>query len=62
MFEALTRGFSRFSDVLSQSHLSSSSLLADVLKKLMLMDMVAKEAPINDANNKRKTGYYISDN
>jgi len=62
VFEALTRGFSRFSDVLSQSHLSSSSLLADVLKKLMLMDMVEKEAPINDANNKRKTGYYISDN
>ena len=61
-FEALTSGGSRFSDVLSQSHLSSSSLLADVLKKLMLMDMVEKEAPINDANNKRKTGYYISDN
>ncbi|MBR3457850.1 MAG: ATP-binding protein, partial [Selenomonadaceae bacterium] len=55
------RGFSRFSDILSQSHLSGSPLLADVLKKLMLMDMVYKEAPINDANNKRKTGYYMSD-
>ncbi|SEH25720.1 ATP-binding protein [Selenomonas sp. KH1T6] len=62
VFEALTRGFSKFSDILSQSHLSSSALLSDVLKKLMLMDMVDKEAPINDANNKKKAGYFISDN
>lgn len=62
VFEALTRGFSRYSDILSQSHISSSPTLAKVLEKLMLMDMVEKEAPINDANNKKKTGYYISDN
>ena len=62
VFEALAGGFSRFSDILSQSHLSSSALLSDVLKKLMLMDMVDKEAPINDAGNKKKAGYYISDN
>ena len=62
VFEALTRGFSRFSDILSQSHINSSPTLAKVLEKLMLMDMVEKEAPINDARNKKKTGYYISDN
>ena len=62
VFEALAGGFSRFSDILSQSHITSSPALAKVLEKLMLMDMVGKEAPINDASNKKKTGYYISDN
>ncbi len=62
VFEALARGFSRFSDILSQSHVSSSPTLADVLEKLMKMEVVEKKAPINDENNKKKAGYYICDN
>ena len=62
VFEALTRGFTRFSDILSQSHITNSPTLSKVLEKLINMDMVEKEAPINDSNNKKKTGYYISDN
>lgn len=61
VFEALARGFSRFSDILSQSHVSSSPTLADVLDKLIRMGLVRKEAPINDENNRRKAGYYIAD-
>lgn len=62
VFEALAKGFSRYSDLLSQSHVSSSPTLADVLEKLIRMDIVKREAPINDEQNKRKTGYYITDN
>ena len=62
VFDALSRGFSRFSDILSQSHVSSAPTLADVLEKLMKMELVRKEAPINDENNRRKSGYYINDN
>lgn len=62
VFEALAKGYSRFSDILSQSHVSSSPALADVLEKLIRMEVVQKEAPINYENNKRKTGYYITDN
>jgi hypothetical protein len=62
VFEALARGFSRFSDILSQSHVSSSPTLADVLDKLMKMEVVEKKAPINDEDNKKKAGYYICDN
>ena len=62
VFEALAWGFSRFSDILSQSHVSSSPTLADVLDKLIKMDIVEKKAPINDENNKKKAGYYICDN
>ena len=62
VFEALARGFTRFSDILSQSHVSSSPTLSDVLEKLLQMEVVEKKAPINDENNKKKAGYYICDN
>ncbi len=62
VFEALAKGYTRFSDVLSQSHVSSSPTLVDVLDKLIRMDVVSKTSPINDPNNKRKCGYFISDN
>ena len=61
VFETLARGVSRFSDILSQSHVSSSPTLVDVLDKLIRMGLVRKEAPINDENNRRKAGYYVAD-
>lgn len=61
VFDALARGYSRYSDILSQSHVSSSPSLADILEKLIRMGLVKKEAPINDENNRRKSGYYIED-
>ena len=62
VFEALARGFSRFKDILDQSNVSSSPTLVDVLGKLMKMEVVKKETPINDEQNKKKAGYFISDN
>ena len=62
VFEALSRGLSRYSDILSQSHVSSGPTLVDVLDKLIRMEVVTKTAPINDSNNRKKVGYYISDN
>ena len=62
VFEALARGFSRYNDILSQSHVSSGPTLVDVLDKLIKMEVVKKEAPLNDENNRKKAGYYISDN
>lgn len=62
VFEALSRGFSKYSDILSQSHVSSGPTLADVLAKLISMEVVAKTAPINDSANKKKIAYYICDN
>ncbi|MCR5101521.1 MAG: ATP-binding protein, partial [Butyrivibrio sp.] len=62
VFEALARGFSKYSDILSQSHVSSGPTLVDVLEKLIKMEVVEKKAPINDENNKKKMGYYICDN
>ena len=62
VFEALSKGFSRYKDILDQSNVSSGPALIDILDKLIRMDVVAKEAPINDENNKKKSGYFISDN
>ena len=62
VFEALAKGFSRYKDILDQSNVSSGPALIDILDKLMRMDVVAKEAPINDENNRKKSGYFISDN
>lgn len=62
VFEALAKGFSRYKDILDQSNVSSGPTLVDVLDKLIKMDVVKKEAPINDEDNKKKAGYFISDN
>lgn len=61
VFETLAKGFVRFKDILSQSQVSSSPTLVDVLDKLISMDVVVRESPINDEKNKKKAGYYISD-
>lgn len=62
VFRTLAGGYSRYSDILSQSHVSSGPTLVDVLEKLIRMEVVEKRAPINDENNKKKSGYYICDN
>ena len=61
VFETMARGFVRFSDILSQSKVSSSPALVDILEKLIKMDVVEKTSPINDEDNKKKTGYYVCD-
>ncbi len=62
VFETLAKGYSKYSDILSQSHVSSGPTLIDVLERLMKMEVVTKIAPINDPGNKKKMGYYICDN
>ena len=62
VFEALSKGFSKYSDILSQSHVSSGPTLIDILDKLIRMEVVEKQAPINDADNRLRSGYFIIDN
>ncbi len=61
VFEALAKGIVKFADILAQSKVSSSPTLSDVLDKLIKMDVVEKKSPINDENNRKKSGYYVSD-
>ncbi|KIR03544.1 archaeal ATPase, fused to C-terminal DUF234 domain protein [Lachnospiraceae bacterium TWA4] len=61
VFEALAKGYSKYKDLLDQSHVSSGPTLVDVLDKLSNMEVVEKRTPINDEGNKRKASYHISD-
>lgn len=61
-FGALAQGYTRWGgDVLAQSHVSSGPAMADVLDKLISLEIVQKRAPINDPTNKRKSGYFVVD-
>lgn len=60
VFLAIARGSRKFSDILNHAKVSSSPTLADVLKRLIGMDIVKKECPINDESEK-KSLYSISD-
>lgn len=62
VFEAMAMGYSKYSDIYEKSNVSSRPTLVDVLDKLIKMEVIKKEAPINDVTNKKKSGYYISDN
>lgn len=60
VFMAIAKGKKKFSDILSQSHVSSSPTLADTLNKLVEMDVIKKEFPINDEKSLRAI-YSIKD-
>lgn len=60
VFMAIAKGYCKFSDILGHSNVTSSPTLVDVLGKLISMDIVKKECPINDESNK-KSIYTISD-
>lgn len=62
VFETSSKEFSKFSDLLSQSYVSNSPTLVDVLYKLNKKDVVEKLTPINDCKNIKKIRYRISDN
>ena len=61
VFETLAKEYVKFKDILAQSKVSSSPTLADILDKLIKMNLVTKESPINDEGNKKKASYYICD-
>lgn len=62
VFSAIAGGAFHYSDIFNKSHIASSPSLSDILEKLLKMDLVEYVAPINDKNNKTKSGYRISDN
>ncbi|MGM9947958.1 ATP-binding protein [Floccifex sp.] len=62
VFEALASGHSRYQDILSKSHVSSGPTMVDILNRLIQMEIVKKETPINQENNRKKVRYRIIDN
>lgn len=60
MFEAVALGAFHYTDILSKSRVESSPLLNGILQKLTKMDLVEYVSPINNKNDKQKSGYRIS--
>ncbi len=59
-FLAIASGNRKFTDILNKSHISSSPLLADTLKRLIKMDVIEKVNPIND-DSEKKSYYEITE-
>lgn len=62
VFEAIALKATKFTDIKDRSHIVHSPTLSLILNKLIEMDIIKKEAPINDPHNKKKAHYYIGDN
>lgn len=52
----------KYKDILIKSGINNSPSLNDALDKLIEIDLIKKISPINEINNKYKTGYEISSN
>ena len=61
VFEILSKGFYKYKDIYENANIEKGPTLIDALDKLVSMGLVTKISPINDENNKKKTGYIISD-
>ena len=61
VFDAIAMGAFHYTDILNKTHIGTSAQLTTILQKLIKMDLIEKVSPINDKNNKQKSGYRISD-
>lgn len=61
VLETIATGAFHFTDILQKSHIDSSPSLNATLQKLIKMDLIEYVCPINDKNNKQKSGYRITD-
>ena len=61
VFEILARGVYKYKDIYENANIEKGPTLIDALDKLVSMGLVMRVSPINDENNKKKTGYNISD-
>ncbi len=53
---SIASGNKKYTDILNRSHVSSSPMLSEILKKLIKMDVLEKMNPINDDSEKK--AYY----
>ncbi len=61
VFSSIAMGAFHYSDILSKSGIKTSTSLYDTLEILEKMDLINYVYPINDKNNKKKSGYRITD-
>ena len=62
VFDAMAAGEINYSEIQKKANIESSGVMNDLILKLIGMEVVKKEYPINKENDKNKSHYYIKDN
>ena len=61
VFDAIAGGKTKFKDILDESGLGSDAALNNLLLKLIGMEIIEKEYPLNHPQDKKKANYRITD-
>lgn len=59
---SIARGFHKYVDILSQSQIRNNVSMDRALEVLLSLNIIKKEAPINQIDSKKRTLYFINDN
>jgi AAA+ ATPase superfamily predicted ATPase len=62
VLQTIAKGYKKFTDIQSNSHIDKSNVLTNILKTLEAMDLIYKSSPINAQGNTKKTFYLLNDN
>ena len=62
VFDAMATGEINYSEIQKKANIESTGVMNDLIHKLIGMEVVRKEYPINKENDRSKSHYYINDN
>lgn len=62
LFSAMASGLIKYNEIMKEADISSTGVMSELVSKLIRMEVVRKEFPINRENDKTKSRYYINDN
>lgn len=62
IFSAMASGHFKYNEIMEEADISSTGVMSELITKLINMEAVRKEFPINKENDKSKSRYYIDDN
>ncbi len=62
LFTAMAAGSNKYNEMMKDADISSTGVMNDLINKLIVMEVVRKEFPINKENDRTKSRYYIHDN
>lgn len=62
IFSAMASGYFKYNEIMEEADISSTGVMSELITKLINMEAVRKEFPINKEKDKSKSRYYIDDN
>ena len=62
IFSAMASGCTKYNEIMEEADISSTGVMSELITKLINMEAIRKEFPINKEKDKSKSRYYIDDN